>query len=61
MGYERFHMSISWCYPLVLMHILDSICGNSPRNAPEHQDELSIRFCGLFGLQEKHLPKNIEL
>jgi len=61
MGYERFHMSISWCYPLVLMHRLEIICDLYQRTELKSEDELSIEFCGLFGLSPKCLPKEVEL
>ena len=60
MDFPKFYTNISWCYPLVLMHRLEIICGTGQRLDPKRENELSIEYCGLFGLSPKCLPKQQE-
>jgi len=43
------------------MHRLEIICDMYQRKEPKSEDELSLEFCGLFGLPQKYLPKELEL
>ena len=60
MGVTKVSSSITWMYPLVLMHKLEEICEvGINKYELKSTDELTLEYCGLFGLNRRFLPQNL--
>ena len=58
MKFPKINVSISWLFPLPLMHHIDVTFNGGKVNRKGDGETLNISMCGLFGLENKDLPSN---